>query len=546
VVLLSNTANPATPFVFSFPYTDNASPDMWPIRDAKNELTNSVMLVTYGHPCLQKTEGGNIDCEADIVPYAVQLSVPALTVSRADVFSVPSDTPKYAMDLHCERARCDALVQGAAVHQAMIDVGSPSRPYAAPKWVFRESLGESGARVSSTGILGWEDNFSELRPIRGPKNKGLAWLTYVSDASFIEQLEPEPTGGKAKKKHGKEPKPKKRVEAILRYQPVDDAGNASGEAALISDVAVSRAGFGVTQIADDVFFAYGSRIDEDAQAFVTSLTTRKTVRLTNVKGGVHDVNIIDLGGDEMLASWVDSSKDNEVIVGVKLNKRGEKVGREFALAGGKGGEISEVAIGRAGADKLVVAWADARNDVQHQLANLFFTAYAIGDLSKPIADDQVLSKTKFHSHAITVANVSDGAMVGWIEDEPNAPEMSEFKGKKDWGAFYAKVDLAGKIAVAATPVRLDSAITSGVPKDIAIDCAGRCRLGLSWADPAGLSVLAAPSIDGVAKEVWSFAGNQTQEVSLVLLDSAFYHFEDWLTEAIDQQARVRRLSIAWP
>jgi hypothetical protein len=235
-----------------------------------------------------------------------------------------------------------------------------------------------------------------------------------------------------------------------------------------------------------------------------------------------------------------------VIVGVKVNKKGDKIGREITLAGGKGGEVSEVAVGRAGADKLLIAWADARNDVQHQLANLYFTEYSISDLSKPIADDQVLSKTKFHSHAVTLATVSDGVMVGWIEDEPNAPEMSEFKGKKEWGAFYAKVDAAGKIAVAATPVRIDSSITSGVAKDIAVDCAGRCRLGLSYADPMGLSVLAAPSIDGVAKEVWSFAGNQTQEISLVLLDSTFYHFEDWLTEAIDQQARVRRLSIAWP
>jgi hypothetical protein len=553
----------ATPRGVWFPYEDN-EPELALVTTDKDQ-GDDVAILTYGQTCLDKLNGAAPECDPkDLRPFVVRYTGPTLVPqgeTMLDVGSVTGGTVLHAFDLSCDKAHCDALVEGpgdpAIVAIAHVPAVAPVGP---ARWSFADTIpvATTPPRLDTATTLARESQFAGLHATRAGNGTLVGWITYASDDD-AEAVAVAPK--KAPAKEGKKPIKKGETGARVAVRLLDASGEPMGPVSMVSERGLSKGDIAVAWSALDNgggVVAYVSRAEGDEEVYVAKVDANGkkiggSSRITNAPGTASDVALASLPAPEggYLLAWVDGRKTNAAVYAVRLDKGGAKVGGEVKIGGGVSGDVSDVALALVGVGssgpKVVAVWSDAREDATTGFGDIYTTTVAAKELGKPSVAEHVLLKTKLHSHNPTVVSRGDGgAVIAWLEDDPSATEMLELSGRPDWGAYFARIDGSGVVVQPPTPIAVDATLGKGVVTGIAADCpsASGCKLVLAWSDREGIALLGAPlsATLSPARAVWSYHGAPTQEVAPALVGSGAYLCEDGLEK---DDGRVRRLAIAW-
>jgi hypothetical protein len=575
LVRLSDTGEASTtPRAIWYPYEEQ-EPEVVTIQGGA-EPGEDVVLLTYGEACLDPLGNGAPTCDG-IRPWLLRFSGPTLVPTQADMIDVgqvAGGDVLHAFDLSCNVATCDMLVDGPGdpATVAMAHVGHKPPPPGA-RWVYIDVIEPASTppRLEGATTLARESQFAGLHAVRttsgGSGAALVAWITYAADDDL--ETEPPPVvitnEGKGKKPPKKPPKAKKgEGGAKVAVRLVDAAGEPLAPIVTISERALSKGDVAIAAgegAKDGAIVAYVSRAEGDEEVYVARIDgsgkkAGKSSRITHAEGSASDVALVALPEGGYLLAWVDGRKDVNSVYAVRLDKAGAKVGTEVKIGGGAGGDVSDLVlatngIGSAGA-RVVASWSDARDDLQTGFGDIYVAIVSGKDPSKVIVSERALQKSKLHSHNPVVSTRPDGSTVfAWMEDDPQATEILELTGKPDWGAYVARLDPSGGVALSATQLAIDPQLGKGVVSGVALDCSGTsaaspCRLALAWSDRQGIAVLgsALPASGALpaARSIWAYVSAPTQEVAPALVGSAVYLCEDGLEK---DDGRVRRLAVAW-
>jgi hypothetical protein len=570
------------PRSFWFPYDDNL-PELAVLvdRDASGATTtpgDDVAVLTYGSACLfdgaaDPAAGKQAACSLqDLRPFVVRFAGPTLVPAQTDMVDVDvaSGTVAHAFDLACRAAGCEVLAEGPTdpAIVALTKVPTRAAPPAGARWVYTEAIDapSSTPRLESATALGRESQFAGLHTARTQSGGAfVAWVTYAPD-----DIEEEVVAVKGKGKGGgKVEKGKAAIPpgaARVAARAVDTAGEPIGPINVVSERALSKGDVAVAASAVDKgggVVAYVSRGEGDEEVYVAKMDDAGkrvggNVRITHVPGGASDVALTPLPAPEggYLLAWVDARKSAPGVYAVRLDKSGNKQGAEVRI-GGSAADLADVALATIGTSaqgpKIALVWSDARDNASTGYADVWMTIIGSRDL-KAIVPERALVRTTMHSHSPVIAARGDGgAIVGWLEDDPNATEMISLTGKPDWGAFVARIDGNGNLAQQMSPIALDASLGAGIVSGVAVDCPPLppqaaltpvCRVALSFGDKEGISVLATTlsPTPPAARIVWSYRGAGSQEASPALAGNAIYLCEDGLE--VDD-GRVRRLAVSF-
>ena len=575
LVRLSDTGEASnTPRAIWYPY-DEQEPEVATLQNGGSG--DEVVLLTYGEACLDALGNGAPTCNG-IRPWLLRFAGPTLVPTQADLIDVgeiAGGDVLHAFDLSCNPDTCDMLVDGPGdpATVAMAHVGRKAPPPGA-RWVYIDMIEPASTppRLEGATTLARESQFAGLHAARTTVGAAgatlVAWITYAADDD-IDYDTPAPVvtsgEGKNKKPAKKAKKPKKgEGGAKVAVRLLDAAGEPLAPIVTVSERALSKGDVAIAAgegAKDGAVVAYVSRAEGDEEVYVARVDVNgkrsgKSSRITHVDGSASDVALTPLPEGGYLLAWVDGRQDVNSVYAVRLDKGGAKVGAEVKIGGGAGGDVSDLVlatngIGSAGS-RVVAAWSDARDDLQTGFADIFVTIVSGKDPSKVIVSERALQKSKLHSHNPVVSTRPDGSTVfAWMEDDPQATEILELTGKPDWGAYVARLDPTGGVALPATQLAIDPQLGKGVVSGVALDCSGTsgaspCRLALAWSDRQGIAVLGAalPASGAMpaARAVWAYVGAPTQEVAPALVGNAVYLCEDGLEK---DDGRVRRLAVAW-
>ncbi len=572
------------PRSFWFPYDDNL-PELSALvdHDAAGAATSSgddVAVLTYGSACLFEAapEPGaakQATCNVqDLRPFVVRFSGPTLAPAQTDMIDLDAalagGTVSHAYELTCRASGCEVFAEGPTDPAviALTKLATRAAPPPGARWAYTEAVDATTAtpRLEAATALGRESQFAGLHTARTQSGGAfVAWVTYAPDDIEEDVVAVKGKGkGGGKVEKGKSAVPPGAARVVARA--VDAAGEPLGPLNVVSERALSKGDVAVAASAIEKgggVVAYVSRGEGDEEVYVAKLddTGKRVggnVRVTHVAGGASDVALTPLPAPEggYLLSWVDARKSAPGVYAVRLDKSGNKQGAEVRIGGGAAdlADVSLAAIGTgAQGAKIAIVWSDARENASTGYADVWFTIVGARDL-KPIVAERALVRTAMHSHSPVVAARGDGgAVVGWLEDDPNATEMISLAGKDDWGAFVARVDGSGNLAQQMTPVALDPAVGKGIVSGVTVDCPPMapqaastpvCRVALSFGDKEGISLLATTltPTPTAARLVWSYRGAGTQEVSPAIAGNAIFLCEDG--PEVDD-GRVRRLAVTF-
>ncbi|MEO7095332.1 MAG: hypothetical protein ABI175_18895, partial [Polyangiales bacterium] len=477
--------------------------------------------------------------------------------------------------LSCNADTCDVLVDGPGdpATVAIAHVGKKPPPPGA-RWVYIDVIEPASTppRLEGATTIARESQFAGLHAVRttagGAGATLVAWITYAPDDD-LDYDSPAPavtsTDGKTKKPAKKPKKPKKgEGGAKIAVRLLDAGGEPLAPTVTVSERALSKGDVAIAAgegVKDGAIVAYVSRAEGDEEVYVARIDaagkkTGKSSRITNAEGSASDVALTSLPEGGYLLAWVDGRKDVSSVYAVRLDKGGAKVGGEVKIGGGAGGDVSDLVLATngigSGGSRVVASWSDARDDLQTGFGDIYVAIVSGKDPSKVIVSERALQKSKLHSHNPVVSTRPDGSTVfAWMEDDPQATEILELTGKPDWGAYVARLDPTGGVALPATQLDIDPQLGKGVVSGVALDCSGTsgaspCRLTLAWSDRQGIAVLGAalPPSGAMppARSIWAYVGAPTQEVAPALVGNAVYLCEDGLEK---DDGRVRRLAVAW-
>jgi hypothetical protein len=570
------------PRAFWFPYDDNL-PELAVLvdRDASGVATtpgDDVAVLTYGSACLfdgapEPAAGKQAACSLqDLRPFVVRFAGPTLAPAQTDMIDVDvaGGTVAHAFDLTCRASGCEVLAEGPTDPAIVALTKLPTRAAPPPgaRWVYTEAIDAptSTPRLESATALGRESQFAGLHTARTQSGGAfVAWVTYAPDdieEDVVAVKGKGKGGGKVEKGKAAIPAGAARVAA----RAVDAAGDPLGPVNVVSERALSKGDVAVAASAVEKaggVVAYVSRGEGDEEVYVAKMddTGKRVggnVRITHTPGGASDVALTPLPAPEggYLLAWVDARKNAPGVYAVRLDKSGNKQGAEVRIGGGAA-DLADVSLATIGTSaqgpKVALVWSDARDNASTGYADIWMTIVGSRDL-KALVPEHALVRTTMHSHSPVIAARGDGgAIVGWLEDDPNATEMIALTGKDDWGAFVARIDGTGNLAQQMTPVALDPALGKGIVSGVAVDCPPLppqaamtpvCRVALSFGDKEGVTILTTTlsPTPPAARVLWSYRGAGSQEASPALAGNAIYLCEDGLE--VDD-GRVRRLAVTF-
>ena len=560
-----------TPRSIWYPYSED-EPEI--TVAGESGVGDDVAILTYGERCLDAGGGAQLKCDPrDLRPWIVRFSGPMLDPVQADLIDVGDvvgGTAGHAFDVACTSAQCTALVDGPGDPStvAIAHVATRAAVPPPPVWVYAEmnDPAASPPRLEGATTMARESQFAGLHAARTMVGTGVgtlvAWVTYSPD-DVEEAADDEPKSKKKKSAVSKDGKDGGGARVAVRL--LDASGEPASPIAIVSERALSKGDVAVAaadNAKDGGVVAYVSRAEGDEEVYVGRVDSSGkksggSSRITHADGSASDVALAALPEGGYLLTWVDGRNDVLSVYAARLDKSGGKLGSEVKIGGGSAGDVADLSMtingsGSAGS-RVLVAWSDSRDDLTTGFGDVYFTVVSGKDPSKALVSERALIKTKLHSHNPVVSSRGDGgALLAWMEDDPQATELLELTGKSDWGAFVARIDASGAVVQPAAQVEIDPSLGSGVVTGVAADCStfgaassSLCRIALAWGDREGIALLGASIGNGTlgpARSVWSYVGAPTQEVAPALVGGAVFLCEDGLEP---DDGRVRRLSIAW-
>lgn len=333
----------------------------------------------------------------------------------------------------------------------------------------------------------------------------------------------------------------KTTPVTLSTRIVDENGVVSAPSILsnralhVGGVAVA----GAEKPEDGGAIAWVARENGDPEVHVTRIDKRgrrtNDIQLTTTKGDAADVTIT-WAGNGWIVAWVDWRDGNGEVYATKVSPELQRIAREERITKAPGDASDLVAIPNG--DAVWLAWADSRESPRDGVADVFVSAVKMRD-AKRVLDEHRLLPTAAHSRTPHFAAGSGGIYIAWIEE---APLGAETPGASGFGAFWAKLDPAGKPIdkPARIPVAGDGAATS-----VAIEASSssvRAVVARSTADAVSLDAVDLSVAAPKPSSLLALDGPPSLDVALVL-DGGVLYFNDEGPHVSDR--RARRARIAW-
>lgn len=284
--------------------------------------------------------------------------------------------------------------------------------------------------------------------------------------------------------------------------------------------------------------AWVSRESGDPEVHVTRIDKRgrrmSDVQLTTMKGDASDVTIT-WANNGWIVAWVDGRDGNGEVYATKVSTDLTRIAREERITNAPGDATDLVALAH-GSD-VWLAWADPRESPKEGLADVFVTAVRMKDAKRSLDEQRVLP-TAAHSRTPHLANgPSDKVYIAWIEE---APLGSETPSSSGYGAFFARLDAAGKPL--DRPMRLPVA-AHGAASAVTLDTNGtHAVIARSTSDAISLDAVDLTSSAPSATALLMLDGPPSLDVALVLESGVLYFNDDGPRPA---DRRARRARIAW-
>jgi hypothetical protein len=282
------------------------------------------------------------------------------------------------------------------------------------------------------------------------------------------------------------------------------------------------------------------RENGDPEVHVTRIDRygRRTndVQLTTTKGDANAVTITWAAGGWVVA-WVDGRNGNGEVYATKVSTELARVAREERITNAPGDASDLVAL--ASGDAVWLAWADPRESPKDGLADIYVSAVRMRD-AKRLFDEQRVMATAAHSRTPHLAPAgANGMYVAWIEEAPLGSETPNASG---YGAFWSRLDMAGKLVdrPMAIPLAGDGAATS-----VAIDPAGgavHAVVARSTTDAISLDAVDLSTTPLQTSSLLTLDGPPSLDVALVLEGGVLYFNDDG---PVASDRRLRRARIAW-
>lgn len=336
----------------------------------------------------------------------------------------------------------------------------------------------------------------------------------------------------------------KTTAVTLSTRAVDDNGT-PGAPNVISTRALTVGGVaiaGAEKPEDGGAIAWVARENGDPEVHVTRIDKngRRTndVQLTTIKGDASDVTIT-WAEKGWIVAWVDGRDGNGEVYATKVSMDLGRVAREERITNAPGDASDLVALARG--DAVWLAWADPRESPRDGIADIYVSAVRMRDAKRSL-DEQRLLPTAAHSRTPHFAANASTVWVSWIEEAPIGSETPTASG---YGAFFTRLDAAGKPADKPTHIPLagDGAATS-----VSIDAGGvggnaiRAVVARSTIDGISLDAIDMGASPPRVGSLLSLDGPPSLDVALVL-DGPLLYFNDEGPQIADR--RARRARVAW-
>lgn len=339
--------------------------------------------------------------------------------------------------------------------------------------------------------------------------------------------------------------------AILRVRAFDDQGKSLDEPptktkdpSVVTNRALSIGGLALAPAGkpeDGGAVAWVAREGGDPEVHVTRLDARghrtNDIVLTSAKGDATDVALAWVG-NAWIVAWVDFRNGNGEVYATKITPDLRRIVREERLTNAPG-DASGLRLVPFGRDRVLAAWADAREAPREGFADIYVAQIRAHDATLVAPEVRIVPSVP-HSRSPELALTGDGAVVAWIEQ---APEGADASGDGAYRALVARLDAQGKPF--GVPATLPMA-GPGHPTAITLDANERGLRGV-LARTRGQGM----TLDGFMGNFGTFSAFQIGSIATPSSsDVALLGFGDWLFFGEDGaspgERRLRRARVLAP
>ncbi len=461
------------------------------------------------------------DCaEADLLPTFVELDENFDVAASEPMFlTALGGASELSWGLTCRASGCIALAAQATAPAPVyaVTLEAKSNHYRAAA---ERVVAPKPPRASKMEAIAATDPLSDVDAAQMGESTLAAWVTFFDHTTpYVRRTKPAPDG---------------------RFDPlralVQVASNKTGgtfstpqtislRARTLGGVALAPGG----AAHKETLLAWTAVDRKIPQVFVTVLgddgAKRRQQMLTRSKGEVSDVAAAYSGDDGWIVGWVDDRHGDPEVYAAKVTRLLARTGADQRVTSTKGGATGVTMLARG--KEVFTAWSDSRDSADPGRSDIYFTRLA-SNTATPIGAAVRVAATPAHSHSPALGVLEEGAVIAWVESEPE-PAVG-----------LATVSSDGKVG-APTYVK-----ALGRPRSASVDCQGRsCRVVFSTGIEGRSELHAFTWTPGGAAPsptvLWKAVGPGDQSVAPAVVGDGLL-FAD---QTRDAKGRVRWLTVQW-